>query len=108
MRLEGVFTKQERAALGFVIGVGLLGMVVQALRLDRPPVQGYQPRPAVAVNRATAEELTALPGIGPVLARRILADRKLHGRYLTLTDLSRAKGVTPKTLEKLKGMLRFD
>jgi competence ComEA-like helix-hairpin-helix protein len=106
--LEGVFTKQERLALGFLIGAGLLGMGFQLFRLDRPPVQGYQPRPVVAVNRASAAELAALPGIGPVLAERILRDRKLHGRFLTLKDLSRVKGMTPKALEKLKGMLRFD
>ena len=108
MRLEGIFTKQERLALGFLLGVGLLGMGVQFLRMDRPPAAPYAPRPAMAVNLEPAAELTALPGIGPVLAGRIVRDRKQHGRFLTLGDLSRVKGVTPKTLEKLKGLLRFD
>ncbi len=106
--LEGLFTRQERLALGFLLGAGLLGMGFQFFRLDRPAAQAYVPRPEVAVNRASAAELTALPGIGPVLAERILRDRKLHGRYLTLKDLSRVKGMTSKVLEKLKGMLRFD
>ena len=106
--LEGLFTKQERLALGFLIGAGLLGMAFQSLRLDRPASGSYQQRPAVAVNRASAAELAALPGIGPVMAERILKDRKLHGRFLTLSDLKRVKGMAPKTLEKLKGYLRFD
>lgn len=108
MNLEGIFTKQERLALGFLVGVGLLGMGFQWLRLDRPEAAAYTPRPEVSVNRASAEELTALPGIGPVLAERILVDRKLHGRFLTLSDLKRVKGMTPKTLEKLQRYLRFD
>ena len=108
MRLDGIFTRQERLALGFLLGAGLLGMAFQSLRLDHPAAGSYQPRPAVAVNRASAAELTALPGIGPVLAERILKDRALHGRFLTMGDLQRVKGVTPKTLEKLRGYLRFD
>ena len=108
MKLEEIFTKQERLALGFLVGVGLLGMGFQLLRLDPPLTASYVPRPEVSVNRASAEELTALPGIGPVLAERILKDRKLHGRYLTLSDLKRVKGMTPKTLGKLQRYLRFD
>ena len=106
--LESVFTKQERLALGFLAGVGLLGMGFHLLRLDRPAAASYQPRPEVAINRASAAELAALPGIGPVLAERILRDRKLHGRFLTLSDLKRVKGMAPKTLDKLQRYLRFD
>ena len=106
--LESVFTKQERLALGFLAGVGLLGMGFQSLHLDRPAEVSYPPRPEVAVNRASAAELAALPGIGPVLAERILRDRKLHGWFLTLSDLKRVKGMAPKTLDKLQRYLRFD
>ncbi len=108
MNLEEIFTKQERLALGFLVGVGLLGMGFQFLRLEQPEAASYVPRPEVSVNWASAAELAALPGIGPVLAERILKDRKLHGRYLTLSDLKRVKGMTPKTLGKLQRYLRFD
>ena len=76
--------------------------------LARPAAAAYVPRPQVSVNRVSVPELAALPGIGPVLAERILQDRKLHGRFLTLTDLKRVKGITPKALEKLQRYLRFD
>ncbi len=109
MWLGGIFTRQERLALGFLLGVGLLGMGAQFFRLDRLGERRFiPPPPAVAVNRAEPAELTALPGIGPVLAQRITEDRKLHGRFLTLKDLARVKGMTPKTLEKVKGWVRFD
>ena len=103
-----IFTRQERLALGFLVGIGLLGMGIQFFRLDRLGERRFKPPPAVAVNRAEAAELIALPGIGPVLAERILQDRKMHGRFLTLSDLKRVKGVTPKVLEKVKGLVRFD
>ena len=106
--LSGIFTQQERLALGFLIGVGLLGMGFQLFRWDRPAAAAYVAPPEVSVNRASAAELAALPGIGPVLAERILLDRKLHGRFLTLRDLKRVKGMAPKTLDKLQRYLRFD
>ena len=108
MRLESVFTKQERLALGFLVGAGLLGMAVQLCGLERSGQYRFIPRPEVSVNRAGAAELVALPGIGPVTARRILEDRELHGRFLTLGDLRRVKGLTPKTLQKIRGYVRFD
>ena len=109
MRLSGIFTRQERLALGFLLGVGLLGMGAQLFRLDRLGERRFIPTPpAVAVNRAEAVELVPLPGIGPVLAKRIVEDRALHGRFLTLSDLKRVKGVTPKVLENIKGLVRFD
>ena len=112
MDISGIFTKQERLALGFLISVGLLGMGFRLFHLDRPSFDELRMRgvsqATVAVNRASAAELAALPGIGPVLAERILQDRKLHGRFLTLRDLKRVKGMAPKTLDKLQRYLRFD
>ncbi len=108
MGLNGIFTRQERLALGFLLVVGLLGMGAKFFRLDRLGERCFTPPPVISVNRAEPAELTALPGIGPVLAQRITEDRKLHGRFLTLSDLKRVKGVTPKVLEKVKGWAHFN
>lgn len=108
MRLEAIFTAQERLALGFIGGILLLGMAVLLVPSRSAGGQAFTPRLQVRVNQAEPADLVALPGIGPVLAERILRDRQLHGRYLTLNDLSRVKGLTPKTLQRLKGLLRFD
>lgn len=53
------------------------------------------------LNRASAEELEKLPGIGPVLARRIVEWREAHGPFQSLQDLLNVPGIGPKTLEKL-------
>ncbi len=108
MNMEHLFTRQERLALGFLLGMACLGMGVQVFRRGGPETSFASVQKTVSINRAAEADLVALPGIGPVLAKRILQDRKLHGRYLTLTDLRRVKGITPKTLRRLERLLRFD
>lgn len=54
------------------------------------------------VNRATAEELELLPGIGPAIAQRIVDHRRQYGPFSTVEELIEVKGIGEKTLEKLK------
>ncbi len=62
--------------------------------------------PPVDLNRADAAELETIPGIGPALAGRIVAWREANGRFRTLDDLVKVRGIGPKTLEKLRPYLR--
>lgn len=55
----------------------------------------------VNVNRATAAELQALPGIGPKLAQRIL-DERARQRFRSVDDLRRVPGIGAKTLDRLR------
>jgi competence ComEA-like helix-hairpin-helix protein len=59
------------------------------------------------VNKASAEELELLPGVGPSLARRIVAARSEQGPFQRADDLSRVRGVGEKTQRKLAQYLRF-
>ena len=59
----------------------------------------------VNLNRATAEELRALPGIGPVMADRIVAHRKERGRFRKLEELMEVKGVGTRTFARLQPLL---
>lgn len=56
----------------------------------------------VDVNRATAGELEQLPGIGPVLAERIVAWREDTGPFASVDDLAAVPGIGPATLEELR------
>lgn len=108
--LESIFTKQERTALAFVLAAGFLGLGVRACQKIRQ-APGGPTRVAVlrvAVNRASEAELTALPGIGPVTARRIAEERRRGGWFVTAHDLLRVKGISAKTLEKIHGLVSFD
>ncbi|MDT8341200.1 MAG: helix-hairpin-helix domain-containing protein [Longimicrobiales bacterium] len=70
------------------------------------PVAGAEPTP-IWVNRASAQDLTALPGVGPVLAGRIVAQREQAGHFRTPEDLLPVKGVGPALLERIRPHLRF-
>ncbi len=54
------------------------------------------------LNRATAEELEALPGIGPVLAQRIVEYRQQVGRFQSVDELIEVRGIGPKRLEQIR------
>jgi len=56
----------------------------------------------VDVNRAGALELTTLPGIGPSLARRILAHRRRQGPFHRPEDLLEVRGIGPRLLARLR------
>lgn len=64
------------------------------------------PAHSVSLNRANAEELSSLPGIGEATAKRIIADRRAHGRFKKVEDLCRVKGIGKKKLASIKRYLR--
>jgi competence protein ComEA len=74
------------------------GRSARARRPDAAP-----PRPAsIDVDRATGEEWLRLPGIGPSLASRIVADRAARGPFGGPDGLLRVPGIGPKTLAKIR------
>jgi competence protein ComEA len=58
------------------------------------------------LNTATAEQLDALPGIGPVTAAKILAWRSTHKRFSVVDELAEVPGIGPKTLADLRPLVR--
>ncbi len=58
-------------------------------------------------NRATAAELERLPGIGPSLAARIVADRDGRGPFAAPESLLRVHGIGPKILGRIRAYLLF-
>jgi len=59
----------------------------------------------INVNTATESQLEALPGIGPVLAQRILDYRTQHGPFPTVDALDDVSGIGPATLADLRDLV---
>jgi competence protein ComEA len=59
----------------------------------------------VRINQATAAELETLPGVGPVLAQRILDFREEHGLFQTVEDLLDVPGIGEAKLASLRDHL---
>lgn len=54
------------------------------------------------LNRASIAELDRLPGIGPVLARRIVEHRERHGAFRSTEELLAVPGIGPRLYERLR------
>lgn len=63
---------------------------------------------AINLNQATAEQLQALPGVGPALSERIVRYRTEHGPFSTVDQLTDVKGVGQAKLAKFKDQLSVD
>ena len=57
----------------------------------------------IDLNTATPEQLDALPGVGPAIAKRILEYREGHGGFRTPAELQQVKGIGPKKYQEIKG-----
>jgi competence protein ComEA len=126
-------TTKERRALALLLGLAVVGHIVRAVRptaaskapavaLLDPARDGNPkahrdsikklaaplgPDERIDVDRATAEELARLPGIGPTTAKRIVADRLSRGAFGSLAGLDRVSGIGPATLAKWAPRLMF-
>lgn len=56
----------------------------------------------INLNTATAEQLEAIPGIGPTLAQRIVEYRQTHGKFQSVDDLLEVQGIGQKRLENMR------
>jgi comEA protein len=55
----------------------------------------------IDINTATVQQLSSLPGIGQVLAQRIISYRTANGPFESLADLTKVEGVGEKKLEAI-------
>ena len=87
------------------LSVAITAVVAIALwtgweRRERPVVAGdaspvLLPDMRIDLNTASASHLSALPGIGPALAGRIVEERDAQGSFASPADLQRVNGIGP-------------
>ncbi len=66
---------------------------------------GAQPVGPIDVNRATAELLETLPGVGPATATAIVTERERNGPFVNVEDLDRVPGIGPAKLDALRDLV---
>lgn len=116
---------QERG-LVILVGVALLGVGLFLLAEDlrpRPALLGepialaevkvviptFADRPTKpSLNQASAVDLETLPGIGPVLAARIVAWREEHGPFRSISELDQVPGIGAALVERVRDLLTLD
>jgi competence protein ComEA len=77
------------------------------------PAAGVRPSPAgpkfpININTASQDELEALPGIGPVIAQKIILYRTANGPFTKIEDIQKVSGIGPKTFEEIKTLITVD
>lgn len=60
---------------------------------------------ALNLNTATQAELEELPGVGPVMAARIVTWRNVHGRFSVVGELREIEGIGEKLFGKLSALV---
>ena len=66
------------------------------------PVGGAPNGDLVNLNTATQAQFESLPGVGPIMAGKILAWREEHGQFTRVEELQEVSGIGAKTFERLK------
>ena len=84
--------------------VTLLAVGIFLRRQVRRPVPAQLPQTALEIldlNHAPAAALESLPGIGQILADRIVDDREAHGPFSSVEDVTRVPGIGKGKLEQM-------
>jgi competence ComEA-like helix-hairpin-helix protein len=120
-----ILTKQEKIILVFLVvslavGLGVrcfrqlkkevkLEVVSDALTLENHDLdKTIKEKKVVKLNRAGLEELTALPGIGPALAQRILSYRREKGPFKDKSEIQDVPGIGPKKFAEIEPFLSLE
>ena len=94
---------------GFFMGRSLNRTPVriwQSTSVTEEPTQTEPTAPAIVnINTATAAQLEDLPGIGPVLAQRIIAYRDANGPFRAVEELTKVEGIGEKKLEDILDLI---
>ncbi|MDT4991638.1 MAG: competence protein ComEA [Actinoplanes sp.] len=90
---------------GELILIGVSAPPGVAMAPAVPGAAGGAPHGPVNLNTATLADLDTLPGVGPVLAQRILAARDAQGGFRSVSDLRKVDGIGDSRYEQIKDLV---
>ncbi|TYK48173.1 ComEA family DNA-binding protein [Actinomadura decatromicini] len=104
----GTLNLARKLVDGEQIPVGVRGSAPAAPVAAAPsgPNAPGAPATPIDLNAATADQLDDLPGVGPVLAQRIVAYRTEHGGFRSVDELQEVSGIGSRRFDDLKSMVR--
>ena len=103
--------KSAAMLLSFLLVLGFFVFLLVSLSpgsggtVIRPERSGETEDARIDLNRASAEELQEITGIGPVLSEAIVAWREENGPFRQAEDLLQVPGIGEKTVEAVRDEL---
>ena len=97
-----MLSNSERRVVFFIVAVLLLGSVIGFFHPAPTEKTEKLTSFPISINSASAEELVLLPGIGNVIAKRILEYRIRNNGFKTKDEILRVKGIGKIKFEKIK------
>jgi competence ComEA-like helix-hairpin-helix protein len=91
---------------GLDLADSLLSEAEAKLYEDQVRARPVDPADPLDLNQVDGVHLDRLPGVGPALAERIVADRTLNGPFRRVEDLLRVPGIGPVTLARIRPLVR--
>lgn len=61
----------------------------------------------ISINTADINDLEALPGVGPALARRIIEYREKNGNFKKISDLKKVKGIGENLFKRIEPFIKL-
>ncbi len=98
-------TDGELILVGVTVPPGAAGQPGGPGAAVGPAGDGAAPGGLVNLNTATSDQLRTLPGVGPVLAQRIITHREQHGPFRSVSDLRQVSGIGDTRYEQLKDLV---
>ncbi|MBN1656141.1 MAG: helix-hairpin-helix domain-containing protein [Deltaproteobacteria bacterium] len=79
--------------------------IIENQAASRDAIAALREGRRIDINTASAADLQLLPGIGPKLAQRIVANREKLGAYRSAKEITRVKGIGPVTFERIEALV---
>ncbi|MCM8774371.1 MAG: ComEA family DNA-binding protein [Candidatus Omnitrophica bacterium] len=111
MRLNSVFTPQEKRVIIFLCFILLLGGFLRLWgvkeKINSVSLKEKQIKVNININNASLEEIKSIPTIGENIAQEIINYRNSKGKFDSLEDLLKIKGIGEKKLAIIKDFISF-